>query len=92
SFTIVLEGQAHEVLYEKGATLLEAAVKAGYKPPSSCEDGYCGCCMALLKSGNVNMACHDALEPSDIERGWILACQSRPSSQERLEIDFDAQY
>lgn len=92
SFTIVLEGKSHTVPYEKGATLLEAAVKAGHKPPSSCEDGYCGCCMALLKSGNVSMANHDALEPSDIERGWILACQSRPATQEQIEIDFDAQY
>ena len=92
SFKMLLEGQSHEVPYEKGATLLVAAVKAGHKPPSSCEDGYCGCCMALLKSGNVTMANHDALEPSDIERGWVLTCQSRPSSQEPIEIDFDAQY
>jgi ring-1,2-phenylacetyl-CoA epoxidase subunit PaaE len=48
--------------------------------------------MALLKSGKVNMANHDALEPSDIERGWVLACQSRPASQEAIEIDFDAEY
>lgn len=92
SFSIRLEGESHEVPYEKGLTLLESAVKAGHKPPSSCEDGYCGCCMALLKSGEVNMTCHDALEPSDIERGWVLACQSRPASRERIEIDFDAEY
>ena len=92
SFKMVLEGQTLEVPYEKGLTLLDSAVKAGHKPPSSCEDGYCGCCMALLKSGTVNMAAHDALEPSDIERGWVLACQSRPASQEPIEIDFDAEY
>jgi 3-ketosteroid 9alpha-monooxygenase subunit B len=92
SFTMVLEGQSHEVPYEKGLTLLVSAEKAGHKPPSSCEDGYCGCCMALLKSGKVTMANHDALEPSDIERGWVLACQSRPASQEPLELDFDAEY
>ncbi len=92
SFTMVLEGQSHEVAYEKGLTLLESAVKAGHKPPSSCEDGYCGCCMALLKNGNVNMTNHDALEPSDIERGWVLACQARPASKEPIEVDFDAEY
>ncbi|MEM7137373.1 MAG: ferredoxin--NADP reductase [Myxococcota bacterium] len=92
SFRMTLEGQSHEVPYEQGSTLLEAAVKAGHRPPSSCEDGYCGCCMALLKSGDVTMATHDALEPSDIERGWVLACQACPSSKEQLEIDFDAQY
>ena len=92
SFKMQLEGQAHEVPYEKGLTLLDSAIKAGHKPPSSCEDGYCGCCMALLKSGKVHMANHDALEPSDIERGWVLACQARPASQEPLEVDFDAEY
>ncbi|HSN83144.1 MAG TPA: ferredoxin--NADP reductase [Polyangiales bacterium] len=92
SFTIRLEGRVHEVPYQTGLTLLESAVKAGHKPPSSCEDGYCGCCMALLKSGKVNMANHDALEPSDIERGWVLACQARPASGEDIEIDFDAEY
>jgi 3-ketosteroid 9alpha-monooxygenase subunit B len=92
SFTMLLEGQSLEVPYEKGLTLLESATKAGHKPPSSCEDGYCGCCMALLKSGSVNMASHDALEPSDIERGWILACQARPASQDPIELDFDAEY
>jgi 3-ketosteroid 9alpha-monooxygenase subunit B len=92
SFTMLLEGASHEVPYEKGLTLLGSAVKAGHKPPSSCEDGYCGCCMALLKSGRVDMANHDALEPSDIERGWVLACQARPASQEPIEIDFDAEY
>ena len=92
SFKMLLEGQSHDVPYEKGLTLLDSAVKAGHKPPSSCEDGYCGCCMALLKRGEVNMASHDALEPSDIERGWVLACQARPASQKPIEIDFDAEY
>lgn len=92
SFTMLLEGQSLEVPYEKGLTLLASAEKAGHKPPSSCEDGYCGCCMALLKNGKVDMTSTDALEPSDIERGWVLACQARPTSQEPLEIDFDAEY
>ncbi|MGB5694569.1 MAG: ferredoxin--NADP reductase [Polyangiales bacterium] len=92
SFMMRLEGQLHEVPYEKGLTLLASAVRAGHKPPSSCEDGYCGCCMALLRKGAVDMATHEALEPSDIERGWVLACQSRPSSREPLELDFDAEY
>lgn len=92
SFKMQLEGHSLDVPYEKGLTLLESAVKAGHKPPSSCEDGYCGCCMALLKSGSVKMSNHDALEPSDIERGWVLACQARPASREPIEVDFDAEY
>lgn len=91
-FKMILEGQEHVVPYEVGATLLTAAEKVGHKPPSSCEDGYCGCCMALLKSGQVNMQAHEALTEDDIERGWILTCQARPCSKEELEIDYDAEY
>lgn len=92
TFKMLLEGKSLEVPYQKGLTLLESAVQAGHKPPSSCEDGYCGCCMALLKAGQVDMQTHDALEPSDIERGWVLACQARPANAEPVEIDFDAEY
>ena len=91
-FTMTLEGSQHVVPYESGVTLLDSAVKAGHKPPSSCEDGYCGCCMALLKSGKVTMPSHEALTDDDIERGWVLTCQARPCSDEPLEIDYDAQY
>lgn len=92
NFTMTLEGGTHEVAYAAGDTLLEAAKKAGHQAPSSCEDGYCGCCMALMKTGSVKMKSREALTDSDIERGWILCCQARPENDEELEVDFDAQY
>ncbi len=92
TFTMTLEGETHEVPLTPGDTLLEAATKAGFKPPSSCEDGYCGCCMALIKSGSVKMKSTEALTDSDLERGWILSCQARADKDEQLEIDYDAQY
>ena len=78
--------------YVAGLTLLKAAEAAGHRPPSSCEDGYCGCCMARMSCGKVSMKSHEALTEDDMKRGWVLACQARPSSAEALEIDFDAQY
>ncbi len=92
SFSMTLEGATHQVPCVPGKTLLECATEAGFKPPSSCEDGYCGCCMALMKSGSVKMKSSEALTDSDIERGWILTCQSRPDEDEPLEVDYDAQY
>jgi len=91
-FVMTLDGQTHTVPYEPGLTLLKAAENAGVQPPSSCEDGYCGCCMALMKKGQVKMAAREALTDEDIQKGWILPCQARPSSSEELEIDFDASY
>ena len=91
-FTMILEGSTHKVPYKAGLSLLDAAVEAGHKPPSSCEDGYCGCCMAMKKSGQVHMAQHEALTEDDLKKNWILPCQARASSDEPLEIDFDAAY
>ena len=35
------------------------------------------------------MTSTQALSKRNIERGWVLACQSRPSSGEALWLDFD---
>lgn len=92
SFTMVLEGKPHIVPYTPGVTLLKAANDAGIKPPSSCEDGYCGCCMAFMRSGAVKMNAHEALTAADIAKGWILPCQAKAASHDPIVIDFDEKY
>jgi len=80
TITVHLDGATHEIPYAAGDTLLQAARKAGLRPPSACEDGYCGCCMATLLRGEVAMAqCH-ALDDDDRAQGLILSCQARPTS------------
>ncbi len=53
---------------------------------------YCGCCIARLRSGKVQMRTHDALNAKDIANRWVLACQSRLEGGEPVEIDFDDSY
>ena len=57
SVTVLLDGETHDVPYEKGERILHAARRAGLEPPFSCEEGYCSCCMAKLISGEVEMPC-----------------------------------
>jgi 3-ketosteroid 9alpha-monooxygenase subunit B len=84
--TIVLDGQTHEVAYEAGERVLDAARRAGLDPPFSCEEGYCSCCMAKLARGRVKMAANDCLTPDLLEEGWVLTCQSECLSQQvRIE-------
>jgi 3-ketosteroid 9alpha-monooxygenase subunit B len=90
SFVLRLEGKAHTVPYEPGLTLLAAAQRSGVGAPSSCEDGYCGTCVAHRLRGSVEMRSTEALSPAEIERGMILLCQSMPTSAEPLEVDCDA--
>lgn len=90
SFSLWLNGRSRTVPYTPGQTLLECAREAGMAPPHSCESGYCGSCMAQVKTGAVTMRTHEALSPRDVERGVALLCQSLPSSSDPLELDADS--
>ena len=89
SFRLTLDGEDYEVPYRPEQTLLEAATTAGIDVPSSCTEGHCGTCMAWLRSGEVSMASTKALSKRNIERGLVLACQSRPATDAPIWLDFD---
>ena len=89
SFRLSLDGEAHVVPIVAGETLLQAALAAGIDAPHSCTEGRCGTCMSWLRKGEVTMASARALSPRNKERGYILACQSRPSSTAPIWLDFD---
>ena len=44
--------------------------------------------IAAVARGTVEMAANYALEPWEVEEGFVLACQSRPTTPE-LELDYD---
>jgi 3-ketosteroid 9alpha-monooxygenase subunit B len=88
SFRVRWQGVVHDVPYQAGETLLQAAKRAGIDPPYSCEEGYCSSCQAKLVCGRVSMPQHEALTDADIAGGAILACQSYPLTAE-IEIDWD---
>jgi ring-1,2-phenylacetyl-CoA epoxidase subunit PaaE len=71
-----------------GATVLDAALKHGADLPYACKGGVCATCRARLLKGEVEMDTNYALEEDELQRGFILTCQSHPRSPE-LEIDFD---
>ncbi|MFI5296603.1 MAG: 2Fe-2S iron-sulfur cluster-binding protein [Polyangiales bacterium] len=87
-----LDGVRREIPYAAGESLLQACKRSGVEAPSSCEDGFCGCCMAFLRSGAVTMPTHEALTDKDLARGWILPCQARAASSDAIEVDFDEKY
>ena len=89
SFRLTLDGETHIVPIAAGETLLQAALAVGIDAPNSCTKGRCGTCMAWLRNGDVSMASTRALSKRNIERGYVLACQSRPSSPDPIWLDFD---
>jgi ferredoxin len=89
SFRLTLEGEDHTVPIAAGETLLKAALAAGIEAPFSCQEDRCSTCLSWLRSGDVTMASTRALSKRNAERGWVLACQARPSSSSPIWLDFD---
>lgn len=86
---IRLSSQTHTVAYQAGDTILETARRGGLNPPFSCEQGNCATCMAHLDTGTVRMRVNNALTPEEVADGWVLTCQSLPTSAE-VVVDYDA--
>lgn len=79
--TILLDRQKTTVKYRDGETLLQTARSAALRAPSSCETGSCGTCMARLTEGSARMINNDALTDDEVAEGWVLTCQSLPTSR-----------
>jgi ferredoxin len=78
---IALDRRTTTTKYRSGETLLETARSAGLSPPSSCETGSCGTCMARIVEGSARMNNNDALEDDEVAEGWVLTCQALPTSR-----------
>jgi ferredoxin len=78
--TFRIDRRTTTVSYRDGNTLLETARLAGLNAPSSCESGSCATCMARLTEGNARMINNDALTEEEVAEGWVLTCQSLPTS------------
>jgi len=86
---IRLERRKHTLKYTAGDTVLQAARRGGLKPPFSCEAGNCATCMAHLDEGSVTMRVNNALSADELADGWVLTCQSVPTSAE-IVVNYDA--
>lgn len=88
--SVIVDGRRVDFDLPYGTTtLLEAARAAGADAPFSCKAGMCSTCRARVIEGEVDMAVNYALEPWEVEAGFVLTCQSRPLSA-RLVADYDA--
>jgi len=79
--TVKLDGKEQEFALQEGETILHGVRRMGLEPPFACEDGYCGCCMAMVKEGDVEMLHNDGgVDANQIAQGWVLTCQGVPKS------------
>jgi ring-1,2-phenylacetyl-CoA epoxidase subunit PaaE len=86
---IKLDGITFEFdLAFNGDAIVDAALKQGADLPFACKGGVCATCRAKLITGKVEMDNNYALQPEELEAGFILTCQSHPRTEEVM-IDFD---
>src|SRR4029450_3896291 len=87
--TVTLDGTTRTYTLEKGKeNLLDAGLRNGIELPYSCKGGVCSTCRCRLVSGEVDMDVNFALEDYEVERGFILACQSYPVT-DKVVVTFD---
>ncbi len=87
--TVIVDGEVLEIpLKSNDVNILDAALNAGADLPFACKGGVCCTCKAKIIEGTAKMDVNYALEADEVEAGYILTCQSHPTS-EKLIVSFD---
>jgi len=87
--TVTLDGAVKTYHVEKGKeSLLEAGLRSGIELPYSCKGGVCSTCRCRVVEGEVDMDVNFALEDYEVARGFVLACQSYPVT-DQVSVTFD---
>ena len=88
ALTVVLDGKSHALHMNLDEHVLDAAMAAGLDLPFSCKGGVCATCRCKVMNGSVTMDKNFGLETWETDKGFVLSCQSRPTS-EAVTISFD---
>ncbi len=88
--TFKLDGLQGEVASPTHAreSILNAALRVRPDVPFACAGGVCGTCRAKVVTGSVTMDENYALEQDELDKGYVLTCQSHPTTPE-VTVDFD---
>lgn len=87
--TVILDQRRRTFVFDPAEpSILDAARSAGMDVPFACKAGVCATCRAHLSEGEVSMARNQALDQDELDRGYVLTCQSRPQSA-TVVIDYD---
>lgn len=87
--TLVLDGLSTTAALPRDRSVLDGAQAMRADLPFACKGGVCGTCRAKVTSGEVDMRRNYALEPAEVEAGFVLTCQSYPVG-DAATVDFDA--
>lgn len=76
-----------EISIDKKDNLLAAATRAGISIKGPCGgNGACGQCKVMVKEGRVSSAQTGTLTQEELDKGFVLACQSFPETDLEIEV------
>ena len=80
---------ARPITVDAKETLLQAALRQGIDFPHSCRVGGCATCKCRLVEGKVRELTDSGylLSGDELDQGYILACQSVPQTDVRIEVE-----
>jgi ring-1,2-phenylacetyl-CoA epoxidase subunit PaaE len=87
--TVVLDGRSTTTPMPRAQTILDSGQEVRTDLPFACKGGVCGTCRARVRDGQVDMVRNYALEPAEVDQGFVLTCQTFPVS-DHVTVDFDA--
>ncbi|MBB5217048.1 CDP-6-deoxy-delta-3,4-glucoseen reductase [Parapusillimonas granuli] len=87
SFKVTVQPSNHAFTVEDGQSVLDAALAAGIVLPYSCRNGACSTCKGKVLEGSFDAGDSPAhvLAPEELEQGYTLFCQAKPTSDMVIE-------
>ena len=86
--TVVLDGKPYDMPMNKNEKILDIALALGLDLPYSCKGGVCCTCRCKVMEGSTEMDKNFTLEKPEVDQGFVLSCQARPTS-DRVVVSFD---
>lgn len=87
--TVIIDGETFNfTLNTSGNSILDEAMNQGADVPFSCKGAVCCTCRAKVMEGSVHMEMNYALTDGEVDDGYVLTCQSHPTSA-KVVIDYD---
>ena len=88
TLSVTLDGSTRSVTVGKDISVLDAALDNAMDAPFACKAGVCSTCRCRVLEGEVEMVANHALEDYEVDKGYVLSCQSYPVT-DRVVVDFD---
>ena len=85
---VILDDETFTFVMDKKELVLDAVLKQDIDAPYSCQGGVCSSCIARLTEGKAEMVKNQILTDREIADGFVLTCQSHPTTS-KITVDYD---